>query len=93
MFRSKERKIRKALNDYRLPYLDVAILDDLVCKKFELQEERLTLELFVDFPAEAIKQALIDEIKGRVLAVDDKLTVDIQVNSKIRSHKFQGTME
>ena len=93
MFRSKERKIRKALNDYRLPYLEVAILDGSICKKFELQEKKLTLELTLDFPAEAIKQPLIDDVKSRVFAVDDQLTVDIHVESKIRSHQFQGTME
>ena len=93
MFRSKERKIRKVLNDYRLPYLDIAILDDSICKKFELQEDRLSLELFVDFPADAIRESVSCEVKTRVLAVDDKLDVDIHVESKIRCHKFQGTME
>lgn len=89
MFRFTERTIRKALDTYLIPCLNLGVFDKKILDIFTLEDNILTLKLKFDFPIKTIEQEIHESIKKLLAKAAPKITLNLSLESKIRSHKAQ----
>jgi ATP-binding protein involved in chromosome partitioning len=90
MFRLTERKIRKNLGKYNIPFLNKTLVDEKILDIFKLENDILTLKLKLDFPIAHILEELHQQITQIVKDCAPNVKLEIDIIQAIKPHKSQS---
>jgi len=82
-------QVETSLKEYIDPYLKQDLVSNKAIKKITIEGSHVTIDVELGYPANSIKESLIESIATRAQTIDGVENVTVNLSSKIVAHSVQ----
>lgn len=88
-----QEQVEVAICSYIDPYLDKDLVTTKSIKNIEIEGDKVTVNVVLGFPAKGYHDKLAAILKEKIEGIDGISNAEIQISTKIVSHKVQKTLK